>query len=116
MDLKVISPEQLQQRMQEEKQVLILDVRAADKYENEHIEGSSIESINIPKNIIFDSVNEKTSVDSLAGLPKNQEIIVTCTTGNSAKKCAAILKEKNFDVTVLEGGVAGWRNLSSKFE
>lgn len=109
MDLKVISPEQLQKRMQEEKQVLILDVRAADKYENEHIEGSGIESINIPKTIIFDSVNEEASAAPLADLPKKQEIIVTCTTGNSAKKCAAILKEKNFNVTVLEGGITAWK-------
>ena len=105
MDLKVISPEQLQKRMQEEKQVLILDVRAEDKYENEHIEGSSIKSINIPKTIIF----ENESSDSLANLPKDQEIIVTFTTGNSANKCAAILKEKNFNVTVLDGGVTAWK-------
>ena len=109
MDLKIISPQQLKQKMQEEKQVVILDVRAADKYENEHIEGSSIESINIPKNNIFDSTNEEARIDSLTSLPKDQEIIVTCTTGNSAKKCAAILKEKNFDVTVLEGGITAWK-------
>ena len=110
MDLKVISPEQLQKRMQEERQVLILDVRAADKYENEHIEGSSIESINIPKTVIFDLVNEEES--TIPDLPKNQEIIVTCTTGNSAKKCAAILKEKNFNVTVLEGGITDWKEFT----
>lgn len=110
MDLKVISPEQLQKRMQEERQVFILDVRAEDKYENEHIEGSSIESINIPKTVIFDLVNEEES--TIPDLPKNQEIIVTCTTGNSAKKCAAILKEKNFNVTVLEGGITAWKEFT----
>ena len=107
MDLKVISPEQLKKRMQEERQVLILDVRAADKYENEHIEGSVIESINIPKTVIFNLVNEEVS--TIPGLPKNQEIIVTCTTGNSAKKCATILKDKNYNVTVLEGGITAWK-------
>ena len=105
MDLNIISPQQLQQRMQEEKQVVILDVRASDKYDIDHIEGSNIESINIPKTIIF----ENESSDSLANLPKDQEIIITCTTGNSAKKCAAILKEKNFNVTVLDGGVTAWK-------
>jgi len=105
MDLNIISPQQLQQRMQEEIQVFILDVRAADKYDIDHIEGSSIESINIPKTIIF----ENESSVSLANLPKNQEIIVTCTTGNSARKCAAILKEKNFNVTVLNGGITAWK-------
>ena len=105
MDLKKISPQQLKQKMQEEKQVVILDVRASDKYDIDHIEGSNIESINIPKTIIF----ENESSDSLANLPKDQEIIVTCTTGNSANKCAAILKEKNFNVTVLDGGVTAWK-------
>ena len=105
MDLNIISPQQLQQRMLEEIQVFILDVRAADKYDIDHIEGSSIESINIPKTIIF----ENESSDSVANLPKDQEIIVTCTTGNSARKCAAILKEKNFNVTVLNGGITAWK-------
>lgn len=106
MELKVITPQQLQKRMQEDRQVLILDVRAAEKYEKNHIEGSNIESYNIPKNNIFDLVEE-----SLSDLPKNQEIIVTCTTGNSAKKCAAILKERNYDVMVLEGGITAWEAL-----
>ncbi|MGM9928077.1 MAG: rhodanese-like domain-containing protein [Bacillus sp. (in: firmicutes)] len=111
MDLKSISPEELKKRMQDKKGLIILDVRAEDKYEKDHIEGSCIQSINIPKTIIFDSVNGETNLDSFMNLPKGQEIIVTCTTGNSAKKCATILKDKEYDVTVLEGGITAWRVL-----
>ena len=103
MDLKIISPKQLQQKIREDQQVLILDVRATEKYENNHIEGGNIKSVNIPKDLIF-NLNE----DFLKDLPKTQEIVVTCTTGNSAKKCAAILKENQYDVTVLEGGITAW--------
>jgi len=108
MDLKTISPQELQQRMKNDKQLCILDVRAEDKYENDHIEGSGIQSINIPKTLIFDLAND----DAIAGLPKDQEIIVTCTTGNSAKKCAAILKENDYNVTVLDGGITAWREFN----
>ncbi|HLQ97547.1 MAG TPA: rhodanese-like domain-containing protein, partial [Candidatus Dormibacteraeota bacterium] len=34
----------------------------------------------------------------------------TCTTGNSAGKCADILEDKGYQVTVLEGGITAWNN------
>ncbi|WP_347815353.1 rhodanese-like domain-containing protein [Cytobacillus oceanisediminis] len=37
-------------------------------------------------------------------MPKEKEIIVACTTGNSAAGCAAILTE-----IVLEGGITAWK-------
>jgi rhodanese-related sulfurtransferase len=43
-------------------------------------------------------------------LPKDKEIIVTCTTGNSATRCATILSEKDYHVVVLEGGITAWKN------
>ena len=47
-------------------------------------------------------------------IDENKEIIVTCTTGNSAKKCATILEEKGYQVTVLEGGLMAWKELRDK--
>jgi rhodanese-related sulfurtransferase len=42
-------------------------------------------------------------------LPQGKEIIVVCTTGNSAARCAAVLSEKEFNATVLVGGITAWK-------
>lgn len=105
LTVKKITPEQLFEKMQKQGKVVLLDVRAEEKYKDFHIEDYNIENFNIVKNKIFDLDDTY-----LEALPKDQEIIVTCTTGNSAAKCAAILSEKEYDVTVLEGGITAWKN------
>jgi rhodanese-related sulfurtransferase len=62
-------------------------------------------SFNIPKTEIFNL--EEGGVFSQ--LPKERPVVVTCTTGNSAAKCAKILDELGFKVEVLEGGLTAWK-------
>lgn len=105
--MQKITPKELFEKIKTNDETCILDVRAEEKYANSHIEGKNIQSINIPKSLIFNldvDDSESTSV-----LPKNKEIIVTCTTGNSAEKCAAILSDKEYNVTLLEGGITAWK-------
>ncbi|WP_453993673.1 rhodanese-like domain-containing protein [Bacillus nitroreducens] len=106
MPLKKISPQALHQKMNNGEKVFILDVRAEEKYNDYHIEGHHIESQNIHKSEIFSLEEDiEKTLDSIA---RNTEIIVTCTTGNSATKCANILSKHEYDVTVLEGGITAW--------
>lgn len=102
--MKTILPKELNEKLKLE-EVFILDVRAEEKFAQEHIANS----INLPKTYIFDL--QEQNIESIANLPKDKEIIVTCTTGNSAKKCANILSEKGYQVTVLEGGLTAWKEL-----
>lgn len=46
--------------------------------------------------------------DALNGLPKGREVVVTCTTGNSAAKCAKILDSLGYQVKILDGGLTAW--------
>jgi hydroxyacylglutathione hydrolase len=107
LTLKRISPEELYEKMKSEEKIVLLDVRAEEKYNDYHIENSNIESLNINKNDIFNLVEDDQGASR--SLPKEKELIVTCTTGNSATKCATILSEKEYDVTVLEGGITAWK-------
>jgi len=102
MTNKKITPKELHERLQSGEKVLLLDVRGEEKYNEFHIK----ESRNLPKNVIF-QLEEKE--DARLSLPKDQEIIVTCTTGNSASKCAAILNTHDYHVTVLDGGLTAWK-------
>jgi rhodanese-related sulfurtransferase len=105
MTVRRISAEELFDKMKTQDDIVLLDVRAEEKYEDYHIEDASIKNLNIPKNFIFDH-----DEDAIRALPKEKAIIVTCTTGNSAAKCADILAEKDYDAVVLDGGVTAWKS------
>lgn len=103
--MKKTTPKQLKEVLDKGK-VKVLDVRSEDKFELGHLKHEHAENINIPKNNIFDWEKGEQSLN----LPfsKSEEVVVTCTTGNSATKCSKILSEKGYNVTVLEGGMVAW--------
>lgn len=105
MTVHKITPKELYEKWQRNEKVTIIDVRAEEKFKEFHIESPLIESQNIPKTIIFGL--EET--EEHLSLPKEKEIVVTCTTGNSAAKCANILDSRGLNVTVLEGGLTAWK-------
>ncbi len=116
MTMNKISPEALYTRMNNQENIMLLDVRAEEKYNDFHISGFNIESININKTEILKLEDQKLRDETIYSLPKNQEIIVTCTTGNSATKCANILSQYDYKVTVLEGGITSWKKyINSKY-
>lgn len=103
--MKKITVAQLENKLTETN-VNILDVRAKDKYENQHITHPNAKSTNIPKTNIFNMNESGFSLPE--SFSKNEEIVVTCTTGNSATKCATILSEQGYNVSVLDGGITSW--------
>lgn len=105
LSLKKITAEDFYNKLKKEK-FLLLDVRAEEKYNDYHIVDSNVENLNINKKEIF-KLEDAPSMDLT--LPKNREIVVTCTTGNSATKCASILSNLDYDVVVLEGGITAWK-------
>lgn len=110
LQMKTITAGELSSRQKNNEELFILDVRAEEKYNHYHINGKHIHSVNIDKTYIFDENN----MESIASLPKDKEIIITCTTGNSARKCAEILTEKDYNVTLLEGGITSWKEYKDK--
>ncbi|WHZ03984.1 rhodanese-like domain-containing protein [Neobacillus sp. YX16] len=105
MTLKNITPKELHERIKGENQIILLDVRAAEKYNEFHIEEPQVVSLNIPKTEISNLEEDLV----LSQLPKDRPVVVTCTTGNSAAKCAKILDGLGLQVEVLEGGLTAWK-------
>lgn len=105
MAIKKITAKQLYEKMQKNEQVQIIDVRAEEKYNEYHMEAPALKVQNIPKTTIFKL--EETG-ESLS-LPKKEEFVIACTTGNSAAKCANILAARDYHVVVLEGGLTAWK-------
>lgn len=106
MSVQKISSKELSERLKNGQQVFMLDVRAEEKINDFQIKHPNIENKNIDKNQFL---NEKEMKDDvLSSLPKDTEILIVCTTGNSAKKVAEKLALEGFQTSVLEGGVSSW--------
>lgn len=108
MTLQTITAEQLYKKMNAEEKVVLVDVRAEEKYNDFHIAGPTVESIHVPKTEIF--ALEGTEQRAPSSIPTTKEVIITCTTGNSATKCANILAEHDYQVVLLEGGITAWKD------
>jgi rhodanese-related sulfurtransferase len=104
LSTRSISPMELFQKLKKEESVFLLDVRAEEKFNDFHIKDVNLTTVNIPKTKIFNFEEKNTDL-----LPEEKEIIVTCTTGNSASKCVKILLENEYNALVLEGGVSAWK-------
>ena len=76
--------------------VFMLDVREPDEYEAGHIPGITL----IPMGEIADRLSE---------IPTDQEVIVTCRTGNRSSQVVDFLRAQGFtNVHNMEGGIVAW--------
>src|SRR5690625_5130648 len=103
--MKKITPKQLLRRLEREK-IRILDVRNDEKFEIGKLRHPNAECINVFKEEIF----QLEEADGQGQLPftEEQEVIITCTSGNSATRCTKILANKGYNVTLLDGGMVNW--------
>lgn len=100
-----ITTEQLHQKMKNNEQVFILDVRNEEEYKDWKIEGKTVESINVP----YVELLDEEQINDLAGkLPKEKEIIVVCAKGGASDFIVESLEEKGFTSYSLEGGMLAW--------
>ena len=87
----------LWKKMQDSKDLFLLDVRDADEFSDFKIP----ESVNIPLQDIFKEEN-------LSKIPKNKEVITICPHGNRARIATFALARKGIESQILADGLAGW--------
>jgi molybdopterin/thiamine biosynthesis adenylyltransferase/rhodanese-related sulfurtransferase len=96
--VRTITPEQLKQRLAEDKRLCLLDVREPHELEISRIKEA--ESINIPHNQVLERMNE---------LDTSREIIVYCRFGLQSLKVIRTLQKHGFEkLSHLEGGINRW--------
>lgn len=94
--LPEISPRELKQQLNENRSVLLLDVREPHEYDIVHLEGARLIPLNeLPQNV--DSLNPA------------QETVVYCHHGTRSLYATAFLLQNGFaNVKNLEGGIDQW--------
>ena len=95
-----LSPREAYEMIKKDKDVIILDVRTPEEYNNDgHI-----------KNAILIPLDElKNKVDELKKF-KNKKILVYCRSGHRSVSASRFLSNLGFKVYNLNGGIIGWKS------
>jgi glyoxylase-like metal-dependent hydrolase (beta-lactamase superfamily II) len=104
-----ITPHELHNQLKVGKDLIILDVRSEDNFNNWRIEGPRPVPIqNIP---YFNFVEEEHETVSRLNEFKGGQVVVVCAKGKTAQETAAILRRHGYDAKSLMGGMTEWGEL-----
>lgn len=95
-----------------EKSILILDIREQNSYKDWHINGS--QNIDVYNDIWegnFDVVKKK-----LSQLPKDKKIVTVCNAGVTSQNASMLLESMGYQTLVLEKGMLGWNTLHQEID
>lgn len=92
-----ISPLEVHDRMLENPDILLLDVRTVQEIKSD---GKIRNSTLIPLQVLNTQLNK---------LDRSKEIIVYCHTGNRSSVATKLLRSKGFDAINMKGGIQAWK-------
>ena len=90
-----ISPSEAHRKLAQSPKPFLLDVRQPEEYRSGHIPGARL----IPLSTLHNRLRE---------LPKNQEIICICHSGNRSASAARQLVKAGYSAMDLRGGLIAW--------
>lgn len=94
----LISVDQMKEMLRENPEVLLLDVRTPEEFEQSHLPGA--------RNIDFLSDD---FLQVVGDLPKDQPVYLYCRSGNRSAKAASLINNMGFPNTYdMEGGYLEW--------
>ena len=112
IDVEAIDPADLKERIDNAEPVTILDVRAKSEFAEWHIEGDSVEIVNVPYYDFIEDVDD----DLLARVPEGDQVIAVCAKGGASEFVAGQLNLHDIDAVNLADGMEGWARILSIVE
>lgn len=104
MTVKNMTVKEITNKVLNNEELFLLDVRTEDAYQDWKIEGENFSYLNVPYFDLLDGVEEIADQ-----LPKDKEIAVVCAKGGSSQMVAEMLVEEGFEnVYSVEGGMKAW--------
>ena len=93
--MKIISANEVNQRLSAGEKLNIIDVREASEVQN----GKIPTSVNIPLGLLEFRMNE---------LEKKEDYIIVCQSGGRSSQAVKFLEYQGYNVTNMNGGMLGW--------
>ncbi|WP_096390517.1 MBL fold metallo-hydrolase [Halopenitus persicus] len=112
-DVETIEPEALKDRIDAGEDVTLLDVRMQSEYEKWHVDGETVESINVP---YFEFLEDEVDEDVLDRIPADRPISVICAKGGASEFVAGTLAELGYGVNHVADGMNGWARIYEAVE
>ena len=104
-----IEPKTLKERIDTGEDIVLLDTRATEEFDQWHIDGENVSVVNVP---YFEFLlNDEFDEDLVADLPDDREVTVLCAKGGSSEYVASLLDERGYDVNHLVRGMNGWAGI-----
>jgi glyoxylase-like metal-dependent hydrolase (beta-lactamase superfamily II)/rhodanese-related sulfurtransferase len=113
VEVDLLTPETLKDRIDAGENVALLDVRMESEYEEWHIDGENVTSINAP---YFHFLDDEVDEDVLAPIPDDRKVTVLCAKGGASEFVAGTLAERGYEVDHLEDGMNGWAGIYEAVE
>jgi rhodanese-related sulfurtransferase len=113
-DVREVMPWDLEERIQENPDLLIVDVREPDEFDAMHIRGS----LSVPRGILESAAEwdyEETEPELVQA--RDREVVVVCRSGYRSVLAAHSLQVLGFkDVVSLKTGLRGWKDYDQPME
>ncbi|SNZ17943.1 Glyoxylase, beta-lactamase superfamily II [Natronoarchaeum philippinense] len=113
VEVETIAPDTLKDRIDSGEEITLLDARMASDYDEWHIDGDNVESINVP---YFHFLEDDVDEDVLEQVPEDREVTVLCAKGGASEYVAGTLAERGYEVNHLEDGMNGWASIYEAVE
>lgn len=113
-DVKELMPWDLEERLAENPELLLVDVREPDEFDAMHIAGS----MNVPRGIL-ESACEWDYEETIPELvrARDREVVVVCRSGNRSILAAHAMQVLGYrNVVSLQTGLRGWKDYDQPLE
>lgn len=106
-DIEPTSAESLKQRIDAGDRVTLLDTRAQSDFEEWHIDGDNVTTVNVPHLEFLNGIDDELIID----IPAYEPVVVTCAKGKSSEFVAGLLADAGYNTSHLADGMRGWARL-----
>ncbi|MCW9088943.1 MAG: rhodanese-like domain-containing protein [Gammaproteobacteria bacterium] len=107
-EVEELFPWDLEEKLEQQSDLILLDVREPSEFDTLHIEGS----MNVPRGVLESACDwdyDETEPELAEG--REREIIVICRSGNRSVLAAQTMQRMGFkNVTSLKTGIRGWND------
>lgn len=107
-EVEELFPWDLEEKLEQQSDLILLDVREPSEFETLHIEGS----MNVPRGVLESACDwdyDETEPELAGG--REREIIVICRSGNRSVLAAQTMQRMGFkNVASLKTGIRGWND------
>jgi rhodanese-related sulfurtransferase len=109
-EVEVLSPQEAQQRLQQDPNAIVVDVREPTDVQPL---GAIPGSINVPLGVLPIRADQELpeALRDPRLQDRSRQVITTCAAGGQAALAAKLLKDMGFTkVAMIDGGTQGWKN------